>query len=566
MGEKHFIDEYEREKQEAKATQRVRERASQRRGTDNDPVRYKYAQQGLSRECELLASTTKGARNHQLNVAAMKMAQLVAGGWLDQSEVDAALEDACRTNGYIQEDGIRSFRKTLKSGTEKGLTEPRDLSEVGTLGIREYIAMPAPVLIDMAQVEEIEDGFWRKRKSLWLIYQAALARMSPPWGVLGYCAAMALTLAPPDLQLPGIIGGNGSLNLFVALASRSGGGKSSSHAVAEWLIAGSATVPQRNVGSGEGMIDAYRRPKSDEEPGNYTAWLFNADEIDAFTAHGSRSGSTLLPMLRTAFMGGTLGASTKASNHFQLAAHSYRMTLVIGAQPARASTILDDVHGGTAQRFMWFPADDTRIKADRPALPDERLEVPTELTSDWFRYASDSNTIALPRGVEDEVLRARERVAQGRADPMDSHKMFCREKFAYAMALIDGRDVMNREDWDLSGVAMKVSDYTRQWVAQGQEDAQREDAEKYGRTQGYAAAEAERTKTASQSASLTRVMNNLVKHIKESGADGISQRDLQNKIANRDRDLVPAALERIHQQDIAIRDEKRWVLVDEQTF
>ena len=46
----------------------------------------------------------------------------------------------------------------------------------------------------------------------------------------------------------------------------------------------------------------------------------------------------------------------------------------------------------------------------------------------------------------------------------DSHALFCREKFAYALAVLDGRVDMASEDWELSGVAAAVSAHIRDRV------------------------------------------------------------------------------------------------------
>ena len=65
---------------------------------------------------------------------------------------------------------------------------------------------------------------------------------------------------------------------------------------------------QLNVGSGKGMVEAYRRPKkveTGEPPGQHESIMFVADEIDTLAALKNRNGSTLVAMLRSAFAGAT---------------------------------------------------------------------------------------------------------------------------------------------------------------------------------------------------------------------------------------------------------------------
>jgi hypothetical protein len=60
-------------------------------------------------------------------------------------------------------------------------------------------------------------------------------------------------------------------------------------------------VLQLNVGSGDGMVEAYRRPKKVEtvEPaGRRESIMFVADEIDTLAALKNRNGSTLSAMLQ----------------------------------------------------------------------------------------------------------------------------------------------------------------------------------------------------------------------------------------------------------------------------
>lgn len=91
----------------------------------------RYAISALARETEDLAATVTGGRNDRLNIAAMKLGQLVGSGALTEGEVRSALEGAAERCGLVSDDGWPSVRATFAKGFAKGLSEPRDLSEIG---------------------------------------------------------------------------------------------------------------------------------------------------------------------------------------------------------------------------------------------------------------------------------------------------------------------------------------------------------------------------------------------------------------------------------------------------
>jgi hypothetical protein len=93
------------------------------------PREEAYARSAVANETALLAATTEGGRNHQLNVSAMKLGQLVAGDYLTEAEAVSALLDACQANGLLQDDGQKQCEKTIRSGMKKGMTQPRSLPE-----------------------------------------------------------------------------------------------------------------------------------------------------------------------------------------------------------------------------------------------------------------------------------------------------------------------------------------------------------------------------------------------------------------------------------------------------
>ncbi|WP_449395568.1 bifunctional DNA primase/polymerase [Devosia riboflavina] len=86
-----------------------------------------YLDKALTEELDAVRYAPHGARNHQLNVSAMKIGQMVAAGWIGEAEASALLEDAAAD--LSAEDGIVQTRKTIRSGMAKGKTEPREIPE-----------------------------------------------------------------------------------------------------------------------------------------------------------------------------------------------------------------------------------------------------------------------------------------------------------------------------------------------------------------------------------------------------------------------------------------------------
>ena len=414
-------------------------------------------------------------------------------------------------------------------------------------------AYTAPVIAVVEQAPEdepdlfreifaAEADFWSAAASLKQIYETSMARMVSPWAVLAYCAARILYLVPPSVKLPALIGGKGSFNWFGILVDYSSGGKSAAAAVAEELVAPQfpAVIKEKTPGSGEGIIGQFFDPPvaPATKPTRRDAVMFTTDEIDTLTAMGQRQGGTTLSTLRTAFSGGTLGFSyiTKGRD-VHLEKHSYRMTLVVNAQPSRCGGLLADHGGGTPQRFMWFPANDLRptmAGADENHVP-PRVPLPHGLA------LLGDKTIQIPTDARDMILTEREKSLHGDRDCLDGHALFCREKFAYALALLDGRVDMGAEDWRLSGIAAEVSSRTRTWAqAELAKSLEIEEQEK-GKLRGVGFAAADEEKVHQQSKAIRTVQDWVLKRLKDKGIQ--KTRELTQACASRNRTWLKHALD-----------------------
>jgi hypothetical protein len=85
-----------------------------------------YVEAALSSEVETLSQTPEGERNDQLNRSAFNMGQFVGAGVIDRDVVELTLTEAAVLAGLPESE----IERTLKSGLDKGIELPRDISNV----------------------------------------------------------------------------------------------------------------------------------------------------------------------------------------------------------------------------------------------------------------------------------------------------------------------------------------------------------------------------------------------------------------------------------------------------
>lgn len=318
-------------------------------------------------------------------------------------------------------------------------------------------------------VAPVRVDFWDTRPVLRHLHDFARARGVAPLAVLGVALARVVAATPAAYVLPPLVGGPGSLNLFVALVGPSGAGKGAAHAAAEdalslagWRdgIDGSPVLHTPDVGSGEGVLHQYARWEKKEGVTQVReSVLFTVPEIDQATAVDSRQGSTLMSTLRKAWSGEALSfAYADPTKRLHLTGHGYRMALTAGVQPGRAAALLNDADGGTPQRFLWMPVTDPTMPRERPAEP-APWTVPLP-----GRVPTGRAKLAVCAEAREEIIEAHWRRGRGEGDALDGHALYARLKAAAALAALDGHlgtKGVTGEDWALAGELMAVSDATR---------------------------------------------------------------------------------------------------------
>lgn len=415
----------------------------------------------------------------------------------------------------------------------------------------------------------IEADWWDERPWLRHIHTFARSRMVGPYALLAVTLVRVAASTLPDVTLPPIVGGKASLNLFCALVGPSGAGKSAVCAASDELLPWAD--PWVHIGSGEGLLHTFVsrvRVDDPDKPGTYIyrvephTWKAAAivDEIDTLTALGSRQGSTLLPTLRSAWSGSSIGFGyADPTKRLHMAAHSYRLGMVVGAQPTRCDALFDDEDAGTPQRFIWAPLID-------PEAPDEPPDSPGPLAQPMFDFPSFGPTsITVCESLRTAVTTARQATLRtGDTRGIEGHALLNRAKVAAAIALLEGRAEIAEDDWALSGRIQATSDNARAWV---QRRLQHE-REKVGQQRAEARAnEAVIIDRTLSDAVVGRVARGVARAVHRAGPDGLTLGRAKKSVALRDRGQFDAALpfavaagwvvevERPHQQhqDEAVR-------------
>lgn len=329
-------------------------------------------------------------------------------------------------------------------------------------------AAPAPASV------RLDDEFWNARPVLGHIRQAAHARYRSAEAFLGVVLARLAASVHPSIQLAPTVGAAASLSTYVAIVGPSGSGKSSTvRAVADLLpITNREVADNLPLGSGEGLMEVYYDMVSEDGPNGkpimvkrrvrHGAFMF-LDEGEALAKMGAdRAGSTIMPVLRSAWTGATVGTTNaKTETKRLLEAGTYSLGFVIGFQPEIAGPLLDDHIGGTPQRFLWLSNVDPTIPREPPPWPG-----PLRWTHPPLMRLGDRTSaryIEAPASVVALLAEHAHAVGTGAKvpDALDSHAHLVRLKVAALLAVLDGRTAMDDEDWSLAEAVVAASDAVR---------------------------------------------------------------------------------------------------------
>lgn len=463
---------------------------------------------------------------------------------------DGYMASVVGSDGVIPPERIADWNRMLTGAVDTVTAEPTDpgsrsccdnpfagiLPAVGETG-------SSPPGHTSSQPDSELTQFWQARGVLSHIHDAAKARMVGPWALLGVTLVRAVCAVEPYMKLPAIIGAAGSLNLFCGLVGKPGAGKSAVMSAARDVISFGREIEELPIGTGEGAAAAYVQWIRDDEGElklQMFRWraLFTASEIGMLGAIGSRSGSTLLPVLRAGWSGETLGNQNAEQARRRIVnAHSYRMGLVAGIQPALAGPLLDDVNAGTPQRFLWMPAHDMEPETDLAQPGQWQVDLPQEWRGVFGM--TEVPDFEICTRVRNEIKQDRVASLRGEVEAGAAHVMQARLKAAAGLALLSGRAEVTDEDWDLAHVLLRMSGAQQEHcrsVISAEADKANEAA---GRREAKRAAVVEDHQT---ERTLQRVTNRIAGNM---NGEWTSQSDIRRSVASRDKQWVPEALERL---------------------
>lgn len=397
----------------------------------------------------------------------------------------------------------------------------------------------------------LPEEFWGARELFKRIRQAAWATQTHPDAVL----ACVLTRAAGAMghRITFDTGkSEGTMSLFAVLLSKSGIGKSDAVKAAKRIMRlpsylcdaeGAVNMDVFRDGlalsTGEGLAETYMGTVEQEalnpdgspkfevrgrgrnavpEPVmvkvrkavRHRAWFY-VDEGEILTKlMHERSGATLGGHMRTAWSGAALSQSNASEERWRYVPDgSYTMGMVIGYQPSTAVAMLSEVGPGTPQRFLWFGAQDTEMPG-----PDEEFEFPEAIVLPAEEHRT--GVIQFPR----ELRRWFRRQIHGKHtgtiewDPMDSHEPLMRAKLCALLCYLDGRMLVNRDDWMLAGMIWSVSCAIRDRLIRHR-DAQAEQQAEQKRSERVAEAVEIEAAKAGVSADVDRVARRIYGYVAE---------------------------------------------------
>lgn len=395
----------------------------------------------------------------------------------------------------------------------------------------------------------LEDDFWGQTEALRSARRFARYRMVSPEAMLACALVLVASWLPPHLTLPPLVGGESSLNFYVALCASSGGGKSAAMAAAkEWLQV--IPHPDANletdapfvttIATGEGLLAAYTTTvpkKGKKRPGELDfiqhrrSVRFDIDEIQSLGAAMSRDGSTLKGFLKQMWTGSapaTLAVDSTRTR--KLEDHSFRTTVVAGVQPASADVILSDHGGGFPQRWLWIETWDehplTDEELDRemenpPAplpwtVPRAAFPLPmprTDADDDHdehnpvtalLRVASEAERKHEVLQVTDSIrMKVRRAARSGRRigdvsasmeEVLDGHRVHLEEKLAALLAALHGHIGITEQFERMAEWLAARSDQTRAAILRERRAEEMRGADERAKRQGRTEAMAEETK------------------------------------------------------------------------
>lgn len=421
----------------------------------------------------------------------------------------------------------------------------------------------------------LPDEFWNARPTLTHIRQAAHSRRRSADVVFYTVLTRLSAFVSPYITVDSEIGGgNASLNFFAAVVGPSGIGKSSGASVASRLLPTDPALDcfETVLGSGEGVCEAFMGTKKmptgeTDSKGNEkmkdartqvrNRAFFMVDEGEMLTKIQKRSGSTIGPILRTAWTGDKMGQQNANAETTRMV-ENYSLGMLIGFQLTTVVETLSDIGSGMAQRFVWSSVVD-------PSMPDQKPAHPGPLEFDYELLKAREDvpiTMHMAPAILDELdadalRRAREGIIEG--GESNSHKPLTCIKVAGLLAILDGRHKIDEDDWKLAQIVWDTSCAVRDEVnahARDEEDKRRQWSDKqYATRMAMGAVETEKAIAQSNDSKIVRIATSVAKHVHNATEGQMTRGYARKTLAGRDKSSFEEAVEYAESQN--------WIVAEE---
>jgi hypothetical protein len=379
--------------------------------------------------------------------------------------------------------------------------------------------------------------FWDLRPVLRAIHDASLRQQRSPEGVLGAFLSSYATTVPMSIKLPDIVGVASPLNTYCALVAKSGGGKSTSMALALDLLGWNANrnhdvLLDCSLRSGEGLITLAQRPKTkdDPDPGYRNAVQVCFDEGGTLSAQASRTGSTTLSYLNTAWAGLKIVGGAKAAESGSFPSSLVRICAIIGVQFGVCANLFtgEAASYGFPQRLLFFGMNNPILRTLDPEAEHDKAVGPVDVQFwDHGEFIHNQMPLIVPRDIRVEAKRWDIRNGLGEIAGLDGHQMLLQLRTASLFALMDGRGTLTNQDWEIADAICTTSRTIRDQLVRSIGDVSLNRAKARGVEQ-YVQAEA------ADSEWLHGKAQRLFRHL-YGAAEGMNRKELRSKLGSNER-------------------------------
>ncbi len=414
-------------------------------------------------------------------------------GWSDVLEEDIDLGELSWVPVAALRTVLPDFRPTRAEVAawcaDHGETDPHDARDQVAQHEADIAMKATPATVGM----HLPPEFWERRGFLRHIRDAAWSRDESPSGVLLASLAILSSHVDPVTRVDTGIKSPLPMNLFVGLCSTSGVGKSSAVSAAERLLCvdpyttDSGETPRvLGLGSGQGIAEAYMGtiPEIDPVTGKQVRVrkqvrhkvVLVCDEAGEMLATMSQRGSTLAATLRGAWSGNLRGQAN-ATEESRREITAFSLGLVAGFQREVLARLLTEgeQENGTPQRFLYGSVADP-YAPDIDAVPGD----PGPLVVDLSALRGVRLSVPLMRSVRAASLARR----RGQIDvpQLESQRPAMVARTAALLTILDGRAVVETEDWALAETLFSASLAVQRDAEEWAQEAESEKAEQRAAT------------------------------------------------------------------------------------